>query len=365
MKDTHVEEICKEHMRREQMRMININEIIEYIYNEMFEHIYILHPIYAPKGKITFADALKLRMSNKQKFVCVDRNILGQLLSAVKKGSFAGGNRKETTAFLLFCMSSDLGISPYDAIKEQAFAKMDNISGTKEFDLFECLFSDVDTDVIVESFYNENITFKGKTYQEASSLGNISYTEENADYLFLYATILHFVYTLRTVKGKDEQFESFFKWYFSENLISIYALTYIVLFFTRPKITPPHNYLIDELAIEGCMNQALDLLYLQEIDPERYRSDKYTVLVATHDKVMKTVFETVHDETKYNCFSIDSYFEYLCDTLSDKKREKYAQILKELYKNHEKIDVNPQNALVVAKQIVLQEENRLKEILIV
>ena len=89
-----------------------------------------------------------------------------------------------------------------------------------------------------------------------------------------------------------------------------------------------------ELAVEGCMNQALDLLYLQEIDPERYQSDKYTVFVATHDKVMKTVFETVHDETRYDCFSIDSYFEYLCDTLSDKKREKYTQILKELCKNH-------------------------------
>lgn len=63
-------------------------------------------------------------MSNKQNIVCVDRNILGQLLSAVKKGSFSGENRKETTAFLFFCMSSGFGISPYDAIKEQAFAKM-------------------------------------------------------------------------------------------------------------------------------------------------------------------------------------------------------------------------------------------------
>lgn len=241
--------------------------------------------------------------------------------------------------------------------------KMDNISGTKEFDLFDYLFSDVGIDAIVGSFYNENITFKGKTFQVVSSLGNISYTEENADYLFLYATILHFVYTLRTVKGKDEQFEAFFKWYFNENLISIYALTYTVLFFARPKITPPHNYLIDELAVEGCMNQALDLLYLQEIDQERYPSDKYTIFVATHDKVMKTVFETIHDDTKYNYVSIDSYFEYLCATLSDKKREKYTQILKELYKKHKKIDVNPQNALAVAKKLAIQEENRLKEIL--
>lgn len=344
--------------------MINVNEIVDYIYNEMFKSIYILHPIYAPKGEITLADALKLQMSNKQNVICVDRNILGQLLAAVKKGSFSGGKRKETTAFLFFCMSNGFGISPYDAIKEQAFAKMDNISGTKEFDLFDYLFSNVGTDAIVESFYNENITFKGKSFQVASSLENISYTEENADYLFLYATILHFVYTLRTVKGRDEQFEAFFNWYFNENLISVYALTYTVLFFTKPKITPPHDYLIDELAVEGCMNQALDLLYLQEIDPRRYQSDKYTLFVATHDKVMKTVFETIHDDTKYNPVSIDSYFEYLCAALSVEKREKYMQILKELYKNHRKLDVNPQNALAVAKKIAIQEENRLKEILI-
>lgn len=345
--------------------MINVSEMIDYIYNEMFESIYILHPIYAPKGKITFADALMLKMSNKQNVVCVDRNILGQLLSAVKKGSFSGGKRKETTAFLFFCMSSGFGISPYDAIKEQAFAKMDNISGTKEFDLFDYLLSDVGTDTIVGSFYNENITFKGKSFQVASSRGDISYTEENADYLFLYATILHFVFILRTVKGKDEQFEAFFNWYFNENLISIYALTYTVLFFTKPKITPPHDYAIDELTVEGCMNQALDLLYLQEIDPGRYPSDKYTLFVATHDKVMKTVFETIHDDTMYNPFDVESYFDYLCASLSNKKREKYAQILKNLYKNHKRIDVNQENALKVAKKIALQEENRLKEILII
>lgn len=80
--------------------MINVNEIVDYIYNEMFKSTYILHPIYASKGEIKLADALKLRMSNKQNVICVDRNILGQLLAAVKKGSFSGGKRNNS--FLVF-----------------------------------------------------------------------------------------------------------------------------------------------------------------------------------------------------------------------------------------------------------------------
>lgn len=41
----------------------------------------------------------------------------------------------------------------------------------------------------------------------------------------------------------------------------------------------------------------------------------------------------------------------------------HTQILKELYKNHKKLGVNPQNALEVAKKIAIQEKNRLKDIL--
>lgn len=40
--------------------MIDVSEIFNYGYNEMFENIYLLHPIYAPKGKIAYADVLKL-----------------------------------------------------------------------------------------------------------------------------------------------------------------------------------------------------------------------------------------------------------------------------------------------------------------
>lgn len=47
----------------------------------------------------------------------------------------------------------------------------------------------------------------------------------------------------------------------------MYALLYL-----ENKGAPPHNYLNDEETINGCINEAFDLLYIQEIDPRRYPS---------------------------------------------------------------------------------------------
>ena len=47
---------------------------------------------------------------------------------------------KKTTAFLIWVMINNFGISPYDALKEQAFIQKDNISGNKENDIFNFFF---------------------------------------------------------------------------------------------------------------------------------------------------------------------------------------------------------------------------------
>lgn len=82
-----------------------------------------------------------------------------------------------------------------------------------------------------------------------------------------------------------------------------------VLLYLENKGAPPHNYLNDEETINGCINEAFDLLYIQEIDPRRYPSDKYTLFFATQDNLLSKIFEMVNDREKYG--NIEEYLEVL------------------------------------------------------
>ena len=341
--------------------MKKITKLFEFIDTHLFNRLFILHPYYAVDGKISNDIKTCLAMSKTEVVVSVDRNVLSRLLSAVKNGAFQGDDRKEITAFLVWLAKNNYGLSPYDAIKEQAFVKQNNRSGNKENDLFNYLFSDICMDTIIKSFFDEDVTFPAKSYDEALDNLGLDFQEETPDYLFLYATMLHFVYILRTVRNRNEQFENLIRWYFEECLISVYALTYMVIYYTRKGITPPHNYMDNQRAILGCKNQAMDLLYIQNLDTTRYPSDKYTYMLATCDNVLKAVFETVNDVSKYR--GLNSYFNLLCSDMSEHKRRCYVQILEEAYIEHKYIGVNPENAYEIAKKLVDKEEQRLKEIL--
>lgn len=342
-------------------KMKKITKSFEFIDIHLFNKLFILHPDYAVNGKISNDIKTFLSMSRTKVVVSVDRNVLSRLLSAVKRGAFQGDDRKEITAFLVWLAKSNYGLSPYDALKEQAFVKQNNISGNKENDLFNYLFSDISMDTIIKSFFYEGISFPAKNYDEALENLGLDFQEETPDYLFLYATMLHFVYILRTIKNRNEQFESLIRWYFKECLISVYALTYMVTYYTRKGITPPHNYTDNEKAILGCKNEAMDLLYIQSLDTTRYPSDKYTFMLATCDIVLKEVFETVNDVSKYR--DLNSYFNLLCSDMSEQKRKRYVQILEEAYTEHKYIGVNPENAYEIAKKLVDKEEQQLKDIL--
>lgn len=338
---------------------MDITKLFEYINNQLFENLFILHPEYAVDGKISNNKKTHNALSKTKVIICVDRNVLSRLLAAVKKGSFGGNDRKEITAFLVWLEINNYGLCPYDALKEQAFVMQDNISGNKEDDLFNYLFSDISMDTVIKSFFYEDINFRAKRYDEALDNVGLDFCAEIPDYLFIYTAMLHFVYILRTVTNRDKQFEEIINWYFSECLISIYALTYMTLYYTKKGITPPHKYTDNESAIWGCKNEAMDLLYLQSLDPRRYPSDKYTLMVATHDKVLKKIFETVNDVSRYR--DISDYFNLLCADMSEQKKNSYVQILEDAYAKHKFIGVNPQNAYEIAKKLVDKEERQLKE----
>ena len=341
-----------------------MNEIEQYIEESLFKTLYVLHPEYSISGKLNEQAYRDIKELGTQVIINVDRNVLSDLFMAIKNGCFdACKNRKETTAFLLWIIKNNFGLSPYDAIKEQAFIEVHNKSGNKEIDLFNFFFDYVTPDVIMHAFYEENVRFQSRTFQDASEEENYDFLPDNADFLFLYASILHLVFELRSDKLYDEQFESMVKWYFEECLISQVGLTYCILLFTKDGITRPHNYMNknNKKVIHGCKNEAMDIYYFQEIDPRRYQSDKYTFLVATHDSVMRDVFENAFDFTGMS--SKDDFLIKLCSYAPEVKRNKYIEIVLRESHNHKNTKVNSYNAYDIARKLCDQEEARLMKLL--
>lgn len=349
-------------MNAENNNIEKIVKINKYIEDNLFNSLFVFHPFYSIDGRITKNVSSELHNLGTQVVISVDRNVFSDLLQAVKNGSFdACKNKKETTAFLFWTIENGFGISPYDAMKEQAFIENDNASGNKENDIFNYLYNNVSIQLILDSFFKEGIRFTPKAFPDAINNEKLYFLDNNADYMFLHASILHLVYELRSGKNIINQFKSMMNWYFQECLISSLGLTYIVLLFTKDGITPPHDYNNNDKVLHGCMNEAMDIYYFQEIDPRRYPSDKITFMLATHDKVMKDVFQIVYCQDGIE--TIEQYLIKLCNYAPKSKRDIFTKILLEEFHNHKKLDVNPSNAYSIAKKVCEQEESRLKHFL--
>ncbi len=334
------------------------NGLRKYIEEELFTQIHILHPLYAVHGKIEQDSMKQLKRDGTKIIVTLDRNIISLLNTAVKKGTFDGANKKKITGFLMWTIRNDFEVNPYDSVREGVY-RNGNISCNKETELFNYFYDNVAPDVVIKSFYNDGIMFEGKTFEETSSEELLGFNRDNAGFNFIYAAILHFVYVIRTETTQDKRFYNFFEWYMEECIISEYVLAYVLLYLEN-KGAPPHNYLNDEETINGCINEAFDLLYIQEIDPRRYPSDKYTLFFATQDNLLSKIFEMVNDREKYS--NIEEYLAVLFAGFSNRKREEYINSFKQMLEKHT-CKINEGNALLVSKTLVYEEEKRLKSLL--
>ncbi len=334
-------------------------ELRNYIDNDLFEQIHVLHPIYAVHGKIENEFMELLKKSGIEVVITPDRNTISLISTAVKKGTFDGGNRKMITSFLAWTVRYGFSVNPYDSVREGVY-KNGNIIANKEIELFNYFYDNVLPDTIVKSFYNEGILFEAKAFNDTSSDEVIKVTYDIPEFNFLYAAMLHFVYVLRTETKLEKRFYSFFGWYLNECIISEYVIAYTLLFL-EGKGAPPHNSNKNDIeVINGCINEAYDLLYVQELDPQRYPSDKYTMIFATQDKLLCKVFELVNDRTKYS--TKDEYLDVLFDGFSYKKRGEYLNFFKEKLLLHT-CKVNSENALDMSRDLVKKEEKQLKELL--
>lgn len=340
--------------------MVNFLELKKYIDEELFEKMYVLHPYYAIHGKIEQEKMSELMRTGQEVVLVADRNVISEIMGAVKRGKFSGENRKKLTAFLIWVEICGFGITPFSGIKECAQQKKDNLCANKELQLFNYLYDNIPMETIIKSFYNENIIFQGKKFNETEEKEQFDFLKEEASFIFLYAAILHLVYVLNKYNKPDEQFEYFFKWYFNECLVSEYVIAYVILFLSSTGIQSPHHYKdVDvERVIKGCANQARDLQYIQDIDPNRYPNDKYVFMCVTNENDIKRVFELVNDRTQYN--DINSYLKWLCSSFPKSKRDEKYKCLSLLWKTRTAIKVNLDNSLIMARKLALEEENRLK-----
>lgn len=334
------------------------NELRKYIDEELFIQIHVLHPLYAVHGKIEQDSMKQLKRNGTKIIVTPDRNIISLLNTAVKKGTFDGGNKKKITGFLAWTIRNDFEVNPYDSIREGVY-RNGNISCNKELELFNYFYDNVVPDVVIKSFYNDGVMFARKTFEETSSEELLDFNNDNADFNFIYAAILHFVYVIRTETRQEKRFYKFFEWYMDNCIISEYVLAYVLLYF-KNKGEAPHNYLNDKETINGCINEAFDLLYIQEIDPRRYPSNKYTLFFATQDNLLLKIFEMVNDRTKYS--NKEEYLEVLFAGFSRKKSEEYIKFFKLMLEKHT-CKINEKNSFLVSKTLVEIEEKRLKNIL--
>ena len=342
--------------------MTNLLEVYKYIEEELFGILYVLHPYYAVNGRIESDKMAELKRSGLPVVLVTDRNLFSEIVAAVKRGSFTGENRKKITAFIIWSAINHFNISPYDGIKECAMPQNDNVSGNKELELFYYLFENIPIETIIESFYNDDITFKGKKYNETEESGTVDFIVEEPSFVFLYATVLHLVYVLNKYTKPDEQFEEFFKWYFNECLISEYAIAYSILYLSQSGLKSPHHYKDSniETVIRGCSNQARDLQYLQDINPDRYPSNQYVLMCVTNENDMRRVFELVNDRTRYH--DINSYFKVLCSCFPmNRQVEKYS-FIKNTWDQRQGLKVDQSNALSVAKELASKEEKRLRDL---
>ena len=91
----------------------------------------------------------------------------------------------------------NFGFNPYDSVREGVYRNGD-VFCNKKIELFNYFYENVAPDVVIKLFYNDGIVFEGKIFEEMSSEELLDFNNDNADFNFIYATMLYFVYVIRT-----------------------------------------------------------------------------------------------------------------------------------------------------------------------
>ena len=260
----------------------------------------VLHPRYAPEGKIEFHGFWQL-CHEKNLILLLDRNLLSSLLSLCEKGFLDNEREMRIVALLMvWTQMNDISISAGIAITENASKLTDSNLAKIELQMFNEIFEFYPSMIWLKLTLGEIDEIPPCQFSRIPYDTAIAYHKENDHLLMSLACMLHIVYLYRQKNlSAVDKVIAFLKWNCENLLISQYTNTYITMLFSNQEyIKPPKgvNSGNFETIWKGCYNQAWDISYLSNWSTVYCDESKTNevFLFATADVMLKRIFINTH-----------------------------------------------------------------------
>lgn len=281
-----------------------MNDIIIFEDNEMDE-IYELvneaqlffHPIYSIDGRINYGELL--RLSNKNKIVIFDRNIVSYLIDYTTNGILRDDYSMIIIALImLYCNANKFQISIGFALQEYFSTRKDRKTIEQELNRFLTITEYYPSMIWKNILYSKN--------KEIPKIDKIRNYKRNADFSFKGRhQIMHecemiaLARIYKSNKTNKEKLIEFIEWNYENTLICQYTITYAILLFGgQDGVKAPKNINSKNInkIIDGCVNQAWDLTYLSNWSTLYWDEDKSNSIhfFVTNDKLLKLIFNFTH-----------------------------------------------------------------------
>ena len=299
---------------------------------------------------VVTAEKSKEILDNQTQCVLVlDRNIFSKLLNVITCGCTNEGDTQDIAILIVWAIIMKADIWPALALSEgQATCNIPNVDAS-EYARFKQIYNpqyylpwfklaDGEIDkfpYVIDDSLKDYFALKLQT--------NV----ENADFLLVYAALLHFVYVIRTEKDQIERFKSFFEWYYNTLPVSRYIEVYVIQLIVGTnnyKMPKNVNSTVFDEVVEGCKNQARDISYLTLISPDRWPRDEDEVILVTDDWMLGDIFKKGHNDP--NAILM---FPKRIKT----NKNKISQWISDLRKNH--VPVRPKNVELYYRKVIDQE----------
>ena len=326
----------------------------DYIYSMWNKRLVELKWIHSPNYlRIQNIDFIKiLKEVGKKPILVLDNNIFSRLIDIVSKGNTTEGNIQDIAILMMYSIVNDVGIMPYYALNELAETTCEVNAQTK-FNIFDKIFTDIkpiEWMKLAFGFEKENkvlIKLEGNILKKE----NI-FCDKSIDYLSNYAAILHLATILLTEKDSIERFKKYFEWFYNTLKVSRYTVVYICGLlsgksdYKEPKKIHGKNL---EKAINGCQNQARDLVYLTQLSIDRL-PNQYEAILVTDDWMLGDIFSN-------GCFNTEPLKGF--EKNIKKSSKKISKWVDELLANHQEIIVYDYESY--CKEIVEKELRLFKD----
>lgn len=242
--------------------------------------------------------------------IILDRNIFKFIISSIKAGT---PNKKHRAAISLiyFCQASEINFEPNLAVYERLLPFREN---TKEAINELISFYKIDnahSDDLLEyavSRSNELGLYEDNHWDFEELHKSLTEYEYLKEWKSIHLIILKIVECDLKIIKTSEKINIFFKWLVVEFRLSLPCIVFAIFLFSRNRLKKMNKYKAGDSAIEKrkqLYNMTWDLFLINSFFRDLTSEDnKYELLVATDDKVVKTILLTaieVQNDASWQC----------------------------------------------------------------